>query len=538
MLSPSASNTEQSTMSIGYGDYLRFSNLLYDRCGLYFSESRRVELERGIRQAFAASTCTNLNEYFQLMQDHQDGALSLELLINAVTVGETHFFRDAAQMDGLFRHVLPEIIQRRRSIRSLRIWSAGCASGEEPYSIAMLLHELLPDIDEWSITILGTDINTEALVRARKAVYGEWAFREEQAKEWRVRYFHKHDNRYELSPVIKNMVTFSRFNLVEDVFPSYQTNTMFMDLILCRNVMIYFSEEITKRIVEKFYDALIDGGWLVVGHAEHSLVTFRRFQAHNLTNAILYQRAGETTSVPYDWESFIIPPKEKVRTTKKVEHPPQIPIPVNLPTTSQQLPDLSIHTPPSDAISTPDLSLKKLKNGKPIETAEELIEYGHSDQARDLLLEVIDAVQPQPKVYELLGQAHANLGEWENAEQRCRNAIQMDKLALEAYYTLSLIMQHIGQMDQALEMMKKVVYINRNHILGHYGLANLYHSNHQLAQALKSLDNALRLLDKAEPQTPIPGSGGTTVERLRQSIIQQQQHWSAEVLEAQKELPK
>ena len=536
MMPPNPSHPEQHTTSIGYGDYLRFSKLVYDRCGLHFSDSRRIELERGIRQAFAASTCADLNEYYQLLQDRQDGALNLEQLINAVTVGETHFFRDAAQMDALFRHVLPEIIQRRRNIRSLRIWSAGCASGEEPYSIAMLLRELLPDVDEWSISILGTDINTEALNRANKAVYNDWAFREEQAKQWRVRYFHQHGNRYELSPVIKNMVTFSRFNLVEDNFPDYQTNTMFMDLILCRNVMIYFSEVITKQIVEQFYDALIDDGWLVVGHAEHSLVTFRRFQANNFTNAILYQRTGQVTQMPLDWEGLISPKKGKTHVTPSVKKIDQGSIPTKLPPTIRHTAKPTISAPPADTNSQTDIISVQLIDGKPIEQAEELIEFGHSDQARDLLIKTLDTVKNHPKAYELLGRAYANLGDWENAERWCREAILKDKLALEAYYTLSLVLQHNGQMDQALETMKKVVYINRNHILGHYGLATLYHSNNQFAQSLKALDNAKRLLDKAEAETPIPGSGGTTVERLRQTIIHQQQHWSAQAYETQKEL--
>src|SRR5512133_3261018 len=167
--------------SLGLGDMVRFSKLLLDRYGLHFSESRRTELEHGIRYAFASSACATLDEFYNLLSGSQTGAVEMDLLVNAVTVSETHFFRDAAQFNALANSILPEIIRRKASLRTLRIWSAGCASGEEPYSIAMLLRDILPEMESWSITILATDINTTLLERARIGLYGPWAFREERA---------------------------------------------------------------------------------------------------------------------------------------------------------------------------------------------------------------------------------------------------------------------------------------------------------------------------------------------------------------------
>ena len=128
----------------------------------------------------------------------------------------------------------------------------------------------------------------------------------------------------------------------------------------------------------------------------------------------------------------------------------------------------------------------------------------------------------------LLGQAYANLGCWPEAEYWCWQAVHCDKLALEAYYTLALVLQHQGRLDQAIEAMKKVIYIDRNDVLGHFGLATLYRSNGQLAQAQKSLDNARRLLEARAAEELIPGSGGLTVGRLREATVRQQQQWIAE----------
>ncbi len=513
-MTATTSNNENANL-LGYGDLLRFSALVQNRCGLHFPEKRRTEFERGIQRAFAASTCADLDEYYRLVQDPNSGAVHFERLVNALTVGETHFFRDAAQLDVLYGHVLPQIIERRRPLRTLRIWSAGCASGEEPYSIAMLLRELLPDVDEWTITILGTDINTEALDRARKATYGNWAFREERAKLWQPRYFRRKDKRYELVPMVRGMVTFDQLNLAEDCYPTYETNTMYMDLILCRNVMMYFAESTIRQIVERFYNALTDGGWLVVGHAEHSLVTYRRFQTHNYPNAILYRRADQPL-LPRDWHWLSPPAKEKPippAALLPVSKPP--PKPVDIPVDTQPLLDLSQEELAEDS--------------DPIEQARDLLDYGRSEQARDLLLELVESRPRDASLSALLGQAYANLGHWQKAEHWCRQTVRLDKLALDAYYTLALVLQHQGQLDPAIASMKKVVYIDRHNVLGHFGLADLYRSNDQVSQALKSLDNARRLLEEYTGDELIPGSGGVTAGSLRETIIRQQQKWSAQM---------
>ena len=534
MIASVSNRSAQNVPSLGFGDYERFSRLLLEHCGLNFSESRRAELELGVRHAFAASTCTELDEYYHLVQDPARGRMDLDRLINAVTVNETHFFRDAAQFDALYQHILPELIKRKQALRTLRIWSAGCASGEEPYSIAMLLRELLPDVDEWAITILGTDVNTEALDRARKATYGEWAFREDRAKLWRLRYFCPHGNRYGLLPEVQRMVSFAKLNLAEPCFPAYETNTTLLDLILCRNVTIYFSESITQQVVDRFYDALVDGGWLVVGHSEPSLYTYRRFQARNFPDTILYQRTGQPSVLPMDWN--LSPAGANVQ---PVSTPPTAPayglgsvgqsiLPVSIPPTTPACVPATVDTTPSGLVAPASAA----EAPDPYEQARELLEYGHSEKARDVLLKLIKTRPAHAPTLALMGQACANLGEWSEAERWCREAVRRNNLLLDAYYTLALVLQHQSRLAEAIDAMKKVVYIDRNHVLGHFGLADLYHSNGQLLQACKSLDNARRLLERCADEQIIPGSGGIAAGRLRETVVREQQQWGAEAASA------
>lgn len=526
---------EKTIPTLGYGDYLRFSRLVHERYGLNFPEKRRMDLEQGVRQAFAASTCEELDGYYRLLLDPDHGAVHLQRLVNALTIGESHFFRNRGQFDALLHHVLPEMIERRRALRTLRIWSAGCAGGQEPYSIAILLRELLPDVDDWAITILATDVNTKALDYARKGLYSEWAFREDRAKQWRYRYFRQAGKRFQIHSDIRQMVTFKQLNLAEDHYPSFQTNTTFMDLILCRNVTIYFAPSMTRQVVDRFYESLIDGGWLVVGHSEHSWTTYRRFQARSYPNAILYQRTGDPTVLPEDWDW--LPPTSpasgapSLRVPPMDEASPSLDRPLASP--DDDTPPLGMFTGAPVKAGKPEAPAEEQAPPEPpiddlLTKAEELLEYGHSVAARDLLLKVVAARPEHTGACTLLGKAYANLGCWEDAERWCELAIETNNVLIEPYYTLALVHQHQGRIDAAIQAMKKVVYLNRASILGHYGLANLYYSQGELPQAIKSLDNAWRLLSSHRDSELIPNSDGVTFGSLRQAITQQQQRWNAE----------
>lgn len=521
-------------------NYVRFRDWVRAEFGLSFPERKRPDLERGVKKSFAATMCASLDEYYDLLADEDRGGIARTHLANDLTVNETHFFRNEGQFQALYTHVLPQLIERRRHLKTLRIWSAGCSSGEEPYSIAMLLRTLLPDVEEWSITILGTDVNTESLDRARKGVYGQWAFREAQAKEWQSRFFNPIGRRFEIAPEVRDMVTLRRLNLVEDTYPSYDSNTVLMDLILCRNVTIYFDTPTTQTITDRFYESLTDGGWLVVGHSEHSLGTYRRFQARSFSGAILYQRTGTPTEWPADWEWLVgTMPEVGTGLDCTVDRVPEMyaeSIPTDVsppnetilqPTGSAQdfgRPDQQAEHALEEALPgvTPDRD--------PIETARELLDLGHSEQARDLLLSIASDELSDGTVRVLLGQACANLGLWNEAEGWCREAIFAEPLSLQAHYVLSLVLQHQGEFQAAIEAMKKVVYIDRTYILGHFGLADLYRSSNQIPQALKSLDNARRLLEARSGPELVPDSGGITFGRLQDTIERQQQQWAADAV--------
>ena len=193
-------------------------------------------------------------------------------------MGETYFFRERRAFEILEQSLLPGLIAaRRKTEKRLRFWSAGCSTGEEPYSLAILLDKLIPDLKDWNVTILATDINTGALRKAEEGIYSDWSFRD-NPPWFKEHYFEKVDgNHHRLLPRIRKMVTFSYLNLSEDHYPALQNNTNAMDFIFCRNVLMYFAPGQIGLTVERFHRSLLDGGCLIVSPVETALLTHSPF---------------------------------------------------------------------------------------------------------------------------------------------------------------------------------------------------------------------------------------------------------------------
>ncbi|MBD3317121.1 MAG: hypothetical protein GF344_15145, partial [Chitinivibrionales bacterium] len=221
---------------------------------------------------------------------------SIEVLASHLTVGETYFFRDRKALEVLRRSVLASLIQmRRNSSRTLRLWSAGCSTGEEPYTLAMMLMGMLPDWQKWHITILATDININFLAKAARGCYGEWSFRETPSAI-RERFFRKtSDGKYEIHSRVRDMVNFSYLNLATDAYPSVLNNTNAMDLILCRNVLMYFEKDRAREVINKFHRSLLDGGYLLVSPVESSNRHFPQFKPVLFDGVTIYRLEMKST---------------------------------------------------------------------------------------------------------------------------------------------------------------------------------------------------------------------------------------------------
>ena len=522
-----------SPFQLSDSDYQRFRQLISVHSGLDFSAKNRTDLEIGLAKALEAapSGATTLDSYYNLLKQSTAAQSRAEMkrLINLLTIGETHFFRDRAQFTALTQEVLPALIAQKRAAAEadglsqvkrpqLRLWSAGCATGEEPYSLAILLRELIPDLDRWSILILGTDINQEHIERAKQALYSDWSFRELSARAKRQRYFSRQGSRYQLCDEVRQMVAFATHNLVEDQFLNLHHHPLAMDMILCRNVTIYFSDETTRQLIKKFYKALEPDGWLVVGHAEPSLVVYDDFQTHYISNAILYQKMVKRQSEldrpvrskpngPPEPDSLQMrdgpaPSNSTTQVDSGTGKLPELPEPTLTLDTSALSPPVK-QPASSDSSSVYDVACQLLSVG----LTNKAIEHLEQNLANS---KDVNSV----KAFCLLARAHANQGHWEQARHWANQVIMLDALQADAYYILALVEDHLGYISQAINNLNKVIYLDRMRPLPHFNLAMLHRKVRHRNQAQRALKNLIRILQEWPPERLVPDSGGTTAQSL------------------------
>lgn len=256
--------------------------LIEEQTGICFDESRERFFSTRVREHLQAKKFSSGTE---LLRAARQSNVEYESLLERLLTQETSFFRYPGVYEAFEKRVLPELHVKKfwRNPRTLHVWSAGCSTGEEPYSIAMTIAEAVPYADAWNVEILATDVGRNALKHAERGVYSGRSIASVSKKQL-ASYFTRAGDRYQVKPRLRKMVTFAQMNLASAVYVSR------MDLIFCMNVMIYFSEEHRRRLVQRFYDTLEPGGYLFLGHSESLSNMSVKFQAIVLNDCILYRK--------------------------------------------------------------------------------------------------------------------------------------------------------------------------------------------------------------------------------------------------------
>jgi chemotaxis protein methyltransferase CheR len=275
-----------ATAEMSDAEFRMFSELLRNHCGLHFDDASRFLLEKRVGRRVRE---LGLGGYAAYHYELRSGAGDEELatLIDLLTTNETYFFRERSQMRALVEEVVPDLLLHRRlgSMRPISIWSAGCSSGEEPYSIVALAIEagLEPGRD---IRVYASDISRPVLTKSRRGIYREASFRE-TSEELRARYFVEKDGLFRVCDEVKKHVDFIHLNLLD---ASKTALLGAMDVILCRNVIIYFDAETKRRVINTFYDRLRPGGFLLLGHSESLINVSSAFELSHLKRDLVYRR--------------------------------------------------------------------------------------------------------------------------------------------------------------------------------------------------------------------------------------------------------
>ena len=258
---------------------------IYRRTGIWFTDASRYLLQKRLSPRARELSFDSFQKYFYFLQYDPRADGEFDLIYDLVTTNETYFFREPAQFTAFVEEIVPELVSGK-AVKKIRIWSAGCSSGEEPYSIAMLLQEA-GWFDRASFEIFASDLNQQVLARARKGHYREAAFRSTDPT-LREKYFARQaDGSWHIADSIRNRVSFGRVNLYDEARVAVLGS---LDVIFCRNVIIYFDDASKKSVVRNFYNRLLDGGYLLLGHSESLISLSTEFKLKHLKNDMVYQK--------------------------------------------------------------------------------------------------------------------------------------------------------------------------------------------------------------------------------------------------------
>lgn len=436
--------------------------------GMTFYADKDESLAAAFARRMKAAGAADGTAYLRLLTGDQAVA-EKDALAAELTIGETYFLRHAGQWTAFTDRIIPDILARKADIRQLRIWSAGCATGAEAYTAAILLKERFGrELKDWDVGILGTDINRRFLAAARAARFGSWSFRA-TPDDLRDRCFTRAGSHWELKPDYRAWTSFQYHNLVRDRVPLELGSP---DLIFCRNVFIYFDQETNARILAEFHKSLPEGGWLLVGHAEPDMRLFRDYEAVMLPDAVLYRKpeGGVVRPQPL-WTklapkpSLQLPPPAASRPRRQ----PSAPVRRAPPAKPAPLPPMPVPQPPAAA---PALA----------EEVEQLIRRG----------------------------------DWEGAAAACQRWLSQEPLDPWVHFCLGMVHEQRGSVPQAIEAYRRALYLDRTALIAHYQLGCLLRPTDQEG-AQRCFRNVLDLSQRTEPTAAVRGVPGITVEELRQA---------------------
>jgi len=484
--------TKKTTIETQLSDaeFERFHQLTHEHTGIFFGPRRRSELQRHVNKMLKKQNISDVSTLYQNLITQDMNSSIWNSFIDTIIVGETYFFREKPLFQALSQYILPDIIKQHQTDKSLRIWSAGCSTGEEPYSLSILLDQLLgSEINLWRIFILATDINKPSIKKGIEGLYRKWSLRQTPDNITST-YFRKENDLYRIREDIQKRVMFSYLNLKDPVYPALSTCTHAMDLILWRNVAIYLSEKVIADALKRFHQCLLPLGYFNIGASEAGYMGETPFVSKQYPGTFVYQKK----SVPKQPKHFqVSSDKKTIRSNKKPEFKQTIQFQPSIP-------------PKNKSKFSSSTSL--------LEQAQQLAKDRNYGQAIDQFRSYLNKKPDDADVWYQLARVYANSGDLVNAIDACISAIDLNPLLVEAYYIKGLIHEENGELDLAIQDYKKTLYLQSDFVLAHYHLSMIYLQTKKDKQAERHRVHALRMLSRRSGDEILTDADDLTVEQL------------------------
>jgi chemotaxis protein methyltransferase CheR len=447
------------------------SRVIEKRSGLAFPPEKWPELRKGLAEAAAMLGLPDAREMADRFLSPSAPAEWTALLLDRLTIGETYFFREPDALEGLEKQIIPDLIRKRKSgSRTLRIWSAGCSTGEEAYTLSILLLRAIPDIERWDVSVLATDLNTGSLKKAREGRYTAWSFR--GTPEWvRTGYFHASGNQaWTIAPAVRKLVRFERLNLTTDTYPASWNGTAEIDLILCRNVLMYFAPDRVEKVLRGFNAALAPGGFLVVSANELSMSRFEGFERVDQGKAFCFRKLSDAR-------------RRSAAASDAATRPPSRRIPAKTASPS----------PPAAGTS----SAPPARAGRPVASA-------------PAAAAPVDSLAAARQA--------ADAGRFDEAAMHCRVALEANPMDPAGYYLYGVVLQEKGDPTAAAREFRRAIYLDPDFVAPYVSLGNLLQASGNREEAKRQLSNALSILERYPGAEFVRESDGTTVAALAAMI--------------------
>jgi len=432
-----------------------FVSIIRARLGININSSQMDTLLHAIVTACDKFDCEPL-ELLDRLKVEAVTSPAIDYISSNITIGETYFFRDKRQMKLLEEYVLPSIIKEKRADNNpvIRLWSAGCSSGEEIYTLAMMLLEMIPDHAQWNIFLMGTDINSLQIKKAMAGIYSEWSMRS-ISPYYKNKYFSFDGNKYHIADKVKSMVEFLYLNLNDDLYPSILNNTNAHDLILCRNVLIYFDDHSINKFMAKVGLCLTRNGFLMLGASDPININSDKLTKHTEHASLFVNSMANPESVV----SKVISDEYEV-----VENVGGL-IGKSAPITRKLS---SSHTK------------KEAKTNNPIDLA--------------------------------------NQGKLQEAANEYISLIKSQKTDKQLYLDFAVTLIELNRLNEAEEALKKAIFLDNRFVMAHFQLGMLMIRNNRKEIGLKSLQNALDIAKSQSPDATVPGNPGMQYKRLAEIL--------------------
>lgn len=447
--------------------------------GLHYPANRFEELFRGLEKASELFnnnlTAQNLIEEIlkaKTIPEHLYTQLS-----NALTINETYFFRESPAIN-LFKDVIIKEIENKGG--HYKIWSAGCSSGEEPFTLAIIIKEMLPSNITNNVKIIATDLSDKVLKKAKEGVYTQWSFRE-TPNNIRDKYFNLVDGKWQICEQIKKMVSFSNLNLISGQYPNTSRGINNLNLIFCRNVLMYFSHTNINLVTAKLYNSLCEGGWLVTSQVELNNDLFPNFGKAFIGDGFFYRKEKVTT----------LPEVFKQKESSLINN------------------DVIRKTSPKKRVRN--------QNSQPCSNT---IEQNRAERVNTSLNQI-----DRPCLLHT-AKEFANKGEYEKALAILEKLTNTEGLELDYFYLYATILSEKRDFERAALFYKKCIYLNPSHILANYMLGNVYVELGKRELSVKYYRAALEQSKKMDPAIEVSDAGGMSAARIAQileNMVKEQQ---------------